>query len=215
MKSMANRLEQALEIAAHLEERRSDLQEAAALDAGFPVKITGMEVDIAVQHLRTMAEEVPLLEGGKPYGTVAAIFPYDAPSMMLARLAGAALISGNRLRFSFSSYIPRCAGLIAEICKPVPALEPVTGMDNRSFGGLCVNDSEVRVLFMSGAGAVGETYRSRCDAFDKLFFCRPGRNACRRCLRRRRCRRGEPIYCTPRFSERRPVLRNSQEGHHP
>jgi succinate-semialdehyde dehydrogenase/glutarate-semialdehyde dehydrogenase len=167
-------LEQALEIAAHLQEKKSGLQEAAAMDAGFPVKITATEVDIAVRYLRTMEEEICWLEGGEPYGVVAAIFPYDAPSMMLARLAGAALITGNRLRFSFSSCIPLSAGLIAQICKPVPALEPVVGMDNRLFGDLCVNDPEVRVLFMSGAMEVGETYRSRCEAFDKLLFAGPG-----------------------------------------
>ena len=174
MKSMANGLEQALEIADRLEERKSDLQEAAALDAGFPVKITGTEVDLAVQHLRTMAEEITLIDQDVPYGTVAAIFPYDAPSIMLARLAGAALITGNRLRFSFSSHIAHSACLMAEICKPVTALEPVTGKDNRQFGNQCVNDPGVRVLFISGALAVGENYRSRREAFDKLFFAGPG-----------------------------------------
>lgn len=174
MKSMANRLQQALQIAELMEERRSDIQEAAALDAGFPAKITGMEVDIAVKHLRTMEEELSRLSGGKPYGTVGAIFPYDAPSMMLARVAGAALITGNRLRFSFSSSIPRSAAVMSEVCKPVSVLEQVTGVDNRRFGEQCVNDPEVRVLFISGALEVGESYRSRREAFDKLIFAGPG-----------------------------------------
>jgi acyl-CoA reductase-like NAD-dependent aldehyde dehydrogenase len=121
-----------------------------------------------------MAEEASWIENGRPYGTVAAIFPYDASPLMLARLGGAALISGNRLRFSFSSYIPRSAGLISEICKPISALEPVVGMDNRQFGQWCIKDTAVRVLFMSGALAVGEAYRSQREAFDKLFFAGPG-----------------------------------------
>ena len=174
MKSMANPLEEALQIAERLQERKSDIQEAAALDAGFPAKITAMEVDIAAEHLRTMAEELSWFNGGKPYGTVAAIFPYDAPSMMLARVGGAALITGNRLRFSFSSAIARSAAIMSEICKPVPVLEPVTGVNNRRFGQLCVTDPEVRVLFVSGALEVGESYRNRADAFDKLIFAGPG-----------------------------------------
>lgn len=174
MQEIERRLEQASLIAERMEARKSDLQEAAALDAGFPAKITGMEVDLAVKHLRTMSEEAAWIENGKPYGTVAAIFPYDAAPLMLARLGGAALITGNRLRFSFSSFTPRTARLIAEICRPVPVMEPVTETDNRAFGNRCVEDEAVRVLFMSGASPVGLAYRDRREAFDKLFFAGPG-----------------------------------------
>ena len=168
------RLEEIYRLADVLEGRTMELQEAAALDAGFPVKVTSVEVELAVEHLRTMVEEIRFLENGQPYGTVAAIFPYDAAAVMLARLGGSALITGNRLRFSFSSETPRSAGLIAEICKPFEAFEPLTGQDNRTFGRGCIEDEAVRVLFISGASAVGEAYRSEHRAFDKLFFAGPG-----------------------------------------
>jgi acyl-CoA reductase-like NAD-dependent aldehyde dehydrogenase len=174
MKDLKLRLEQTVRLADQLAARKSDLQEAAALDAGFPAKVTGMEVDLGVQYLRTIGEETPWIEKSEPYGTVAAIFPYDAPSVMLARLGGAALITGNRLLFSFSSQIPRSARVIADVCKAIPPLEPVLGMDNREFGNRCVHDERVRVLFMSGASGVGEAYRKKHEAFDKLFFAGPG-----------------------------------------
>jgi hypothetical protein len=41
-------------LARSLESRKADFLEAAALDAGFPVKITSVEVELAVQHLNTM-----------------------------------------------------------------------------------------------------------------------------------------------------------------
>ncbi len=174
MKEADDRFEQILELAQRLENRKSDLQAAAAADAGFPVSITGMEVDLAVGYLRTMEEEIPWIENGKPYGVVAAIFPYDGSAIMLARLGGAAIITGNRLRFSFSSQTPRSAALMAEICKPVGALDPVVGMNNREFGDQCVKDRAVRVLFMSGGSEVGQAYRGHREAFDKLFFAGPG-----------------------------------------
>jgi acyl-CoA reductase-like NAD-dependent aldehyde dehydrogenase len=174
MKDLQLRLEQTVRLADQLAARKSDLQEAAALDAGFPAKITGMEVDLGVQYLRTLDEEAPWIERSEPYGTVAAIFPYDAPSVMLARLGGAALITRNRLLFSFSSQIPRSARVIAEICTGISPFEPVLGMDNREFGNHCVHDERVRVLFMSGASGVGEAYREKHEAFDKLFFAGPG-----------------------------------------
>ncbi len=168
------RLGEIQRLACAMEDRGAELQEAAALDAGFPIKVTRLELDMAVKHLRSMSEEIPWVEGGKPYGTVAAIFPYDAPSVMLARLGGAALLTGNRLLFSFSSHTPRTAKILAEISRPVLSLEPVVGIDNRQFGRRCIDDPDVRLLFISGASAVGEVYRQERDSFDKIFFAGPG-----------------------------------------
>lgn len=157
-----------------LERHKSNLAEAAARDAGFPVKITAIEVDLSVQYLRTMREEIPLITNGQPYGTIAAIFPYDAPAVMLARLGGSALLTGNRLRFSFSSHTPRTAKILEKICTPFESFEPVVGQDNREFGLNCVEDQEIRIFFISGASAVGDVYRRQHQAFDKLFFAGPG-----------------------------------------
>jgi acyl-CoA reductase-like NAD-dependent aldehyde dehydrogenase len=49
----------------------------------------------------------------------------------------------------------------------------VVGLDNRSFGEQCVRDPEVRALFISGGGEVGEVYARQARAFDKLFFAGP------------------------------------------
>jgi phenylacetaldehyde dehydrogenase len=168
------RLEEAERLAAALEQASPALQEAAARDAGFPVRVTALEVELAVRHLRSMEEELAWLDHGRAYGTVAAIFPYDAPTVMLARLGGAALITGNRLRFSFSSQTPRTASLISDVCSPLDALEPVPAQDNREFGRGCVDDARIRVFFVSGASAVGEVYRREQHAFDKLIFAGPG-----------------------------------------
>ena len=174
MVDYTERLEEIKRLADGIKSQTTQLQEAAALDAGFPAKITSVEVELAVEYLQTMEKEIEWLENGQPYGTVGAIFPYDAPSVMLARLGGSALLTGNRLRFSFSSQTPRTAALIAAISKPFAAFEAVMGADNRGFGRGCVEDKAVRVLFISGASAVGEAYRSQYSGFDKLFFAGPG-----------------------------------------
>jgi acyl-CoA reductase-like NAD-dependent aldehyde dehydrogenase len=168
------RLDEIQRLADVLDRHKTDLMEAAAYDAGFPVKITSIEVDLSVDHLRTMDKEIPWLENGRSYGTVATIFPYDAPTVVLARLGGSALLTGNTLRFSLSSQTPRSASVLAEICKPFQSIQPVVGMDNREFGRRCVADKEIRLFFISGASAVGEVYRRQHKSFDKLFFAGPG-----------------------------------------
>jgi acyl-CoA reductase-like NAD-dependent aldehyde dehydrogenase len=167
------RLQLLQEAASRLAQRREDLMAAAAEDIGAPYRITGIEVDLAVEHLRTMVVEAPLIEGKAPYGTVAAIFPYDAAAVMLARVGGAAVMGGNRFRFSFSSLTPRTARLMAEVTAPFPEFEPVVGLANHTFGEQCVQDPLVRVFFISGGGAVGQIYARQVRAFDKLFFAGP------------------------------------------
>jgi acyl-CoA reductase-like NAD-dependent aldehyde dehydrogenase len=169
-----SRLEEINRLADAIERQRSNLQETAALDAGFPVKITGIEVDLTVDYLRTLKEEIPYVENGKPYGTVATIFAYDAPVVVLGKLGGSALLTGNRLRFSVSSQTPKTAAILAEICDSFNTIDPMVDLDNREFGKRCVEDNDVRVLFISGASAVGETYRKQHRSFDKLFFAGPG-----------------------------------------
>lgn len=168
------RLKKIEQLADTLAASKSNLANAAAHDAGFPVKVTSVEVDLSVQHLKTMHEEVCLVENGRPYGTVATIFPYDAPTVVLARIGGSSLLTENRLRFSLSSQTPRTAKILAEICSDVDAFEPVLGQDNREFGRRCVADDNIRMLFISGSSAVGEVYRRQHQAFDKLFFAGPG-----------------------------------------
>ena len=198
------RLEEIALLADSLERETVKLQEAAALDAGFPVKITALEIELAVRHLRTMEEEIELIKNGRPYGTVAAIFPYDASAVMLARLGGAALLTGNRLRFSFSSLTSRSAALIEEISKPLELLEPVVGQNNREFGRNCVEDEVVRVLFISGGSGVGDAYRSEHRAFDKLFFAGPGGMPAAVVFR------DAPVELASRFIARRAFINGGQ-----
>ena len=171
--SLAKRLEGLKRLGERLAARRAALIEAAGEDTGTPCTVAGMEIDLAVEHLLTMDREVPDVQGKAPYGTVAAVFPYDAVPVMLARVGGAAVLGGNRFRFSCSSQTPRTAALVKEIIAPFPEMALVTGMSNRDFGHEAVLDPEVRVLFISGGGEVGAIYAAEAARFDKVFFAGP------------------------------------------
>src|SRR5512143_1989062 len=131
MTEMAARLELCARLGERLKQRRDDLVAAEGEDMGAPCTIAGLEVDLAVEHLATMAREVPLVAGKAPYGTVAAIFPYDAAPVMLGRVGGAALLGGNRFVYSCSSQTPTVARVLQEVVAPLKEIEAVVEIDNR------------------------------------------------------------------------------------
>jgi acyl-CoA reductase-like NAD-dependent aldehyde dehydrogenase len=169
----APRLKMIQKLADRLEQNRDAVIEAEGEDIGTPCTAAAMEVDMAVSHLRTMEQEIPYVAGKAPYGTVAAILPYDAPPVMVARVGGAAILGGNRFLFSCSSQTPRTARLFQEMVAGLPDFSAVRGLDNREFGRRCVEDPQVRVFFISGGGEVGAAYASEAQHFDKLFFAGP------------------------------------------
>ncbi len=171
--SVRSRIRRCQELAGCLAARRAELVAAAGEDIGSPSTIAGLEVDLAVEHLKTIEEEAPYIEGKAPYGVVAAIFPYDAAPVMLGRVGGAALLGGNRFLFSCSSQTPRTARLLQEIVAPFAEITAVTGVSNQVFGERCITDPQVRVLFIAGGGEVGKLYARSADSFDKLFFAGP------------------------------------------
>jgi acyl-CoA reductase-like NAD-dependent aldehyde dehydrogenase len=170
---LAGRLEVLHRLGNRLAAHRGELIEAAGEDIGTPCSVAGTEVDLGAEHLRTMAEEIRHVQGKAPYGTVAAVFPYDAVPVMLARVGGAAILGGNRFLFSCSSQTPRGAAVVREVVAPFPDIDLVTGMSNKDFGRQAVGDPEVRVFFVSGGGEVGAIYKAEAAHFDKVFFAGP------------------------------------------
>lgn len=170
---LAARLEELAALGTTLTAHEGELVAAAGADIGTPARVAAMEIRLAAAHLQTMQAEVANVLGKAPYGTVAAIFPYDAAPVMLGRVGGAALLGGNTFRFSFSSQTPRTAAILADLVAPWPALQPNLAVDNRAFGAACVADPSVQVLFLSGGGEVGRLYAAQADKFAKLFFAGP------------------------------------------
>ena len=169
------RLELLADLGRKIEEKRDAFVKALAEDLGQAMKVTNAEIDLTVEHLKTMEEDLPHLQDRQPYGIVGMVLPYDAPTVMFARWAGAAILGGNRVRVSFSSQTPLTNRLMAELCQPYGDwVEVITDMDNREFGLKCVEDPEVRVFFISGSGMVGRVYESAADLFDKVIYAGPG-----------------------------------------
>ena len=200
----APRLEILEKLADRLEQRQDDLMEAEAEDIGTPCSAVLMEVTMAVEHLRTMAQEVPWVAGKAPYGTVAAILPYDAPPVMVGRVGGAAILGGNQFRFSCSSQTPRTARLFQEIVAGLPGFTAVVGMDNREFGRASSMTPKSGSSSSPAGGKWGRPIKGRPTTSTSCFL--PGPAACRR----RSCSRTRPWRRRWRFVVGRAFINGGQ-----
>ncbi|MGC8915136.1 MAG: aldehyde dehydrogenase family protein [Thermosulfidibacteraceae bacterium] len=162
------------EIANKMRSRKEDYVEGFAMDIGVAVKIGSVEVDLAVDYLLTMEEEIGYVSGKRPYGTVGGILPYDASTIMFARLAGSAFLAGNDVCVSFSSLTPSSRDITFDIVRETTDRIRINmEMDNREFGNYCTYDSKVRVFYISGGDEVGKLFESRKEFFDKIIFAGP------------------------------------------
>ncbi|HKI55696.1 MAG TPA: aldehyde dehydrogenase family protein [Trueperaceae bacterium] len=176
------RAEALARVSAGIAERREDLAQTIALEAGKPISAARGEVDRAAFTFGVAAEEakrvygeiVPLdwiagLEGREaqvrhvPLGPVAGISPFNYPLNLVAHKVAPALAAGDAIVLRPASQTPLSALKLADIVQgtafPDGAMSvvPSTTADAAPL----VEDERIRLLTFTGSPAVGWALRSR------------------------------------------------------
>ena len=163
------------DMGSEIKKAKNKLIRSFAEDIGVSVKIGNIEVDMTVDYLQSMEEEAPWIEKRKPYGKIGAVLPYDAPTMMFARIAGSAILGQNRVILSFSSLNATTRDIMVEIMENFKEeLHINRSLSNRDFSLFCTNAEDVKVFFISGGRDVGELFKNRINNFEKIIFAGPG-----------------------------------------
>ncbi|MEJ2287493.1 MAG: aldehyde dehydrogenase family protein [Deinococcales bacterium] len=174
---------QALEaISAGIAERREDLAQTIALEAGKPLSAARGEVDRAVFTFNVAAEEakriygeivpldwIPGLEGREaqvrhvPLGPVAGISPFNYPLNLVAHKVAPALAAGDTIVLRPASQTPLSALKLADIVQgsgfPEGAFSVVPS--RTADAAPLVEDERIRLLTFTGSPAVGWALKSR------------------------------------------------------
>ena len=170
-------------IAAKIGERREELAQTIALEAGKPIKTARAEVDRAVFTFGIAAEEtkriygeiVPLdwlpgLEGREaqvrrvPLGPVAGITPFNFPLNLVAHKVAPALAAGDPVIIRPATQTPVSAIKLGQIAidagwpKEAYAVVPSTTKDAAPL----VEDDRIKILSFTGSPAVGWDLKRRC-----------------------------------------------------
>ncbi len=156
-----------------MRDNREDLAVLMTCEQGKPLAESQGEIDYAASFLDWFAEEgkrlygetIPshlpgrkLLVSREPIGVTAAVTPWNFPSAMITRKAGAALAAGCAMVVRPASETPFSALALAELADragvPAGVFSVVTGTASEVVGELCANPA-VRAVSFTGSTEVG------------------------------------------------------------
>lgn len=168
---------------------REDLALIMTAEQGKPISESRGEIDYAAAFLEFYAEEArrPNIEGvtshlpdaevevwREPVGVAALVTPWNFPSAMLTRKAGAALAAGCTVVAHPSSETPFSALALAELGEraglPAGVFNVVTG-DAPEIVGAWMEDARVRAISFTGSTEIGRLlYRQAADTVKRLVL---------------------------------------------
>ncbi|MDR2111674.1 MAG: NAD-dependent succinate-semialdehyde dehydrogenase [Candidatus Accumulibacter sp.] len=174
---------------------QDDLGLLMTSEQGKPLAEAKGEIAYAASYLEWFAEEgkracgeiIPpnladrrILATREPVGVCAAITPWNFPSAMITRKAGAALAAGCTMVLKPASQTPFSALAIAELAAraglPEGVFNVVTGAAGDIGGELCANPT-VRKLSFTGSTEVGAKLIAQCAPTVKKLSMELGGNA--------------------------------------
>lgn len=152
---------------------REDLATLMTLEQGKPINEARGEIDYAASFLEWFGEEakraygdtIPTHKPGhdlivrrEPVGVSAAITPWNFPSAMITRKAGAALAAGCPMICRPASETPYSALALAELARqagiPGGVFQVITG-DGRAIGSALTESRDVRKISFTGSTEIG------------------------------------------------------------
>jgi succinate-semialdehyde dehydrogenase/glutarate-semialdehyde dehydrogenase len=175
---------------------QDDLATIMTAEQGKPWAEAKGEIAYAASYIEWFAEEGKRLYGDiipghqpdkrllvirQPVGVVAAITPWNFPSAMITRKAGAALAAGCTFVVKPAAQTPYSALALAELAAragvPEGVLNIVTGSAAREMGNELTSNPLVRKLTFTGSTAVGKMLMRQCAGTLKKVSLELGGNA--------------------------------------
>lgn len=178
-----------------MQEHREDLATLMTLEQGKPLRESRGEIDYAASFIRWFAEEARRMYGEtipgaridqriivtrQPIGVCAAITPWNFPSAMITRKAGAALAAGCTMIIKPASATPYSALALAVLAEeagiPAGVFNVVTG-DAEMVARVFTGSSKVRKLSFTGSTEVGKRLLLQCAEHVQKVSLELGGNA--------------------------------------
>lgn len=178
-----------------LMENQEDLAWIMTAEQGKPMSESRGEIAYAAGFFEWFAEEAKRVYGDvipqtvasqrlvvvkQPVGVVAAVTPWNFPSAMITRKAGAALAAGCTMVVKPATATPFSALAIGELAQragvPVGVFSVVTGASG-AIGGELTSNPMVRKLTFTGSTEVGKKLMQDCAGTMKRISMELGGNA--------------------------------------
>jgi succinate-semialdehyde dehydrogenase/glutarate-semialdehyde dehydrogenase len=191
----AVRAEMMRKLAAAIDRHREDLAVLLTTEQGKALAEARGEVAMSAAYVLWFAEEARRVYGDvvpspwpdrrilvtkEPLGVVAAITPWNFPSLMLSRKIGAALAAGCTVVAKPASQTPYSAiawGMMAEEAGIPPGVINIVTGSARAIGGEMTSNPAVRKVTFTGSTEVGKELMAACSRTMKKITLELGGNA--------------------------------------
>jgi len=179
-----------------LMEHQEDLARILTAEQGKTLAEARGEIAYGANFIEWFAEEakrnygdtIPAPDGSKrivvikqPVGVVASITPWNFPTAMIARKAGAALAAGCTFVAKPASETPLSALAMAELADraglPAGVFNVITGRNSRGIGSEMTGNPLVRKVTFTGSTPVGKALLKQCAEGVKKVSMELGGNA--------------------------------------
>lgn len=182
-------------LAAAIDRNREDLAVLLTTEQGKALAEARGEVAMSAAYVLWFAEEARRVYGDvipspwsdrrilvtkEPLGVVAAITPWNFPSLMLSRKIGAALAAGCTVVAKPASQTPYSAiawGLMAEEAGLPPGVINIVTGSARAIGGEMTSNRTVKKVTFTGSTEVGKELMAACAGTMKKITLELGGNA--------------------------------------
>jgi succinate-semialdehyde dehydrogenase / glutarate-semialdehyde dehydrogenase len=182
-------------LAGAIEANLEPLARLLTAEQGKPLAEARAEIKASAAYVQWFAEEARRIYGDvipspwdsrrimvlkQPVGVVAAITPWNFPSLMLSRKIGAALAAGCTIVAKPASQTPLSAlawGVLAEQAGVPPGVINIVTGDPRAIGGEMTSNPAVRKITFTGSTGVGKLITQQAATTMKRVSMELGGNA--------------------------------------
>lgn len=173
--SFEERAKLVLAFADAVERNHADLEKLLTMEQGKPIGLSGMELSMTVQWLRTFAtmqvkdeilqedDDKIVYETHPPIGVCGAIVPWNWPVLLSLGKVGPALMTGNTIIMKPSPYTPYCDLKLGEIGMSIfpPGVFQVLSGDD-SLGPAMSDHPGIDMIAFTGSTPTGKKVAASC-----------------------------------------------------
>ena len=153
-----NRIDDLKELGREIEKNKEELIKGMISDTGTTFKHANVELNLAVNALKTFDEDEIVVINRDSLGEVGLVLPYNAAGVLFAISVGGAYLPGNKLRVKLSSKSTQTSRFLESLIKNTLSDVQIEYVKGEKFITECLLDTKIKGLQVYGHDSWARKY---------------------------------------------------------